>query len=162
MSESPDANRCSAFFIYTPATVCFYPMFSNNDADIVPGKTFASQDKLPKLPVPPLEETCRRYLRALEGLQDPEEHTKTKEVVREFLENEGPEIQQKLMDWARTRDRYTLIALDRIGSVLIPIIWLVDSYIEEFWYIFHIFECIWCSKTHCISGTNRIYRTVTQ
>ncbi|GAW03660.1 carnitine acetyl transferase [Lentinula edodes] len=84
----------------------------NNDADIVPGKTFASQDKLPKLPVPPLEETCRRYLRALEGLQDPEEHTKTKEVVREFLENEGPEIQQKLMDWARTR----------------------DSYIEEFWY----------------------------
>ncbi|KAJ3815914.1 acyltransferase ChoActase/COT/CPT [Lentinula aff. lateritia] len=87
-------------------------MFSNNDADIVPGKTFASQGKLPKLPVPPLEETCRRYLRALEGLQDPEEHTKTKEVVREFLENEGPEIQKKLLDWARTR----------------------DSYIEEFWY----------------------------
>lgn len=33
------------------------------------GKTWAYQDDLPKLPVPKLEDTCRRYLRALEGLQ---------------------------------------------------------------------------------------------
>ncbi|KAJ3734874.1 carnitine acetyl transferase [Lentinula guzmanii] len=87
-------------------------MLSTNDADIVPKSTFASQDKLPKLPVPPLEDTCRRYLGALEGLQDPEEHARTKEVVKEFLEKEGPGIQQKLIDWAKTQ----------------------DSYIEEFWY----------------------------
>jgi hypothetical protein len=34
-----------------------------------PGKTFAGQSQLPKLPIPPLEETMGRYLRALEGLQ---------------------------------------------------------------------------------------------
>ncbi|KAI6128741.1 hypothetical protein EV401DRAFT_837751 [Pisolithus croceorrhizus] len=29
------------------------------------GRTFANQDKLPKLPIPPLEDTCKRYLKAL-------------------------------------------------------------------------------------------------
>lgn len=33
------------------------------------GKTFAGQDELPKLPVPPLEETMKKYVKALEGLQ---------------------------------------------------------------------------------------------
>lgn len=33
------------------------------------GKTMAHQDKLPHLPIPPLEDTMKRYLRALEGLQ---------------------------------------------------------------------------------------------
>ena len=33
------------------------------------GKTWSKQDELPKLPIPKLEDTCRRYLRALEGLQ---------------------------------------------------------------------------------------------
>ncbi|KAF9076322.1 acyltransferase ChoActase/COT/CPT [Rhodocollybia butyracea] len=84
---------------------------SNAKANVVP-KTFAFQDKLPKLPVPRLEDTCARYLRSLEALQDPEEHAKTKEVVKEFLEKEGPEIQQKLIQWAETQ----------------------NSYIEEFWY----------------------------
>ncbi|KAG2021252.1 carnitine acetyl transferase [Coprinopsis cinerea AmutBmut pab1-1] len=76
------------------------------------GKTFAYQDRLPKLPIPPLEDTCKRYLRALVALQDPEEHEATKTAVKDFLENEGPVIQQKLIDWAKTK----------------------DSYIEEFWY----------------------------
>jgi hypothetical protein len=33
------------------------------------GKTFALQHKLPKLPLPKLEDSMKRYLRALEGLQ---------------------------------------------------------------------------------------------
>lgn len=74
--------------------------------------TFAHQDKLPKLPIPPLEDTCRRYLRALEGLQDEKEHAQTKEAVQDFLENEGPRIQVKLQEWASKK----------------------DSYIEDFWY----------------------------
>ncbi|KAK7458880.1 carnitine O-acetyltransferase yat1 [Stygiomarasmius scandens] len=76
------------------------------------GKTLAYQDKLPKLPIPPLEDTCRRYLRALQGLQDETEHERTKRAVEEFLTNEGPVIQEKLKAWAENR----------------------DSYIEEFWY----------------------------
>ncbi|KAG6834523.1 hypothetical protein H0H93_009151, partial [Arthromyces matolae] len=52
-----------------------------------------------------LEDTCRRYIRALEGLQDEQEHAKTKEAVRDFLENDGPKIQLKLKEWAAQKDR---------------------------------------------------------
>ncbi|KAI0071907.1 CoA-dependent acyltransferase [Panus rudis PR-1116 ss-1] len=75
-------------------------------------RTFASQDKLPKLPIPPLEESLNRYLRALEGLQDPKDHERTKRAVEEFLHNEGPVIQEKLRQWAQDK----------------------ASYIEDFWY----------------------------
>ncbi|KAF9460928.1 acyltransferase ChoActase/COT/CPT [Collybia nuda] len=84
-------------------------MFENNPPT---GRTLAYQDKLPKLPIPPLEDTCKRYLRALEALQDEKEHAATKEAVKDFLENDGPKIQEKLKEWAKSR----------------------DSYIEEFWY----------------------------
>ncbi|KAK1225439.1 carnitine O-acetyltransferase yat1 [Marasmius sp. AFHP31] len=76
------------------------------------GVTFASQEKLPKLPIPSLEDTCNRYLRALEALQDHDEHKKTKLAVKEFLEKDGPILQQKLNEYAKDR----------------------PSYIEEFWY----------------------------
>ena len=33
-------------------------------------RTFAGQSKLPKLPIPKLEDSCKRYLRALEALQN--------------------------------------------------------------------------------------------
>ncbi|KAL1742182.1 acyltransferase ChoActase/COT/CPT [Schizophyllum fasciatum] len=84
-------------------------------------RTFGAQAKLPKLPVPPLEETCERYLRALEPLQDAEEHEATKAAVAEFLKPRDPEtgtggegaaLQAKLLEWDKTH----------------------DSYIEDFWY----------------------------
>ena len=68
---------------------------------------------LPKLPLPKLEDTCKRYLRALEALQDEDEHERTKGVVKEFLESgEGAKWQKKLEEYNNG----------------------VDSYIEEFWY----------------------------
>lgn len=60
---------------------------------------------LPTLPIPPLEDTCRRYLRALEGLQEPEEHARTKKAVEEFLDGDGPWIQQRLKSWAANKAR---------------------------------------------------------
>ncbi|ORX36165.1 acyltransferase ChoActase/COT/CPT [Kockovaella imperatae] len=69
--------------------------------------------KLPKLPVPKLEDTCKRYLRALKGLQDEEEHHRTEVAVNEFLTHgEGEYWQKKLLEYNEG----------------------VDSYIEEFWY----------------------------
>ncbi|KDR82095.1 hypothetical protein GALMADRAFT_240586 [Galerina marginata CBS 339.88] len=75
-------------------------------------RTLAYQEKLPKLPIPPLEETCNRYLQALEALQDEKEHAATKEAVKEFLETDGPKMHQVLKEYAQDK----------------------DSYIEEFWY----------------------------
>jgi carnitine O-acetyltransferase len=77
-----------------------------------PLKPDASKTSLPKLPIPPLKDTCARYLRSLEGLQDEEEHEKTKSVVKEFLESgEGDKWQKRLVEYGEG----------------------VDSYIEEFW-----------------------------
>ncbi|KAI5119672.1 hypothetical protein M0805_009617 [Coniferiporia weirii] len=77
-------------------------------------RTFAHQSALPKLPIPPLKDTCTRYLRALQALQTPGEHEETRRAVQEFLgkEDEGPRIQRKLEEWAKGK----------------------DSYIEDFWY----------------------------
>jgi len=70
-----------------------------------PGRTFANQDNLPKLPIPPLEDTCERYLRALRALQDDREHATTTRAVQRFLAEEGPQLQQRLKEWAADRAR---------------------------------------------------------
>ena len=75
------------------------------------GKTFQFQSKLPKLPIPKLEDTCQRYLSSLKALQTPAEHERTTKVVNEFLKDQGPKMQQSLIDYASSR----------------------ASYIEEFW-----------------------------
>ncbi|EFP74595.1 hypothetical protein PGT21_028718 [Puccinia graminis f. sp. tritici] len=67
---------------------------------------------LPKLPIPPLEDTCARYIKVLEPLQTPKEHQETVSVVQRFLKNEGPLLHERLQEYASTR----------------------ASYIEEFWY----------------------------
>ncbi|KIL68457.1 hypothetical protein M378DRAFT_71453 [Amanita muscaria Koide BX008] len=74
--------------------------------------TFAFQGRLPKLPIPSLEDTCRRYLRALECLQDEQEHAQTRLAVHDFLQQDGPRIHDKLTEYASNK----------------------ASYIEEFWY----------------------------
>ncbi|KAF2772308.1 acyltransferase ChoActase/COT/CPT [Teratosphaeria nubilosa] len=77
-----------------------------------PGVTFAAQDKLPKLPIPDLEATCKRYLTALDPLQTAHEHADSERAVAEFLRAEGPELQAKLKEYATGK----------------------SSYIEQFWY----------------------------
>lgn len=76
------------------------------------GITFAAQDKLPKLPIPDLESSMKRYLEALAPLQSSAEHNETRAAVGEFLENDGKELQDKLKKYATDK----------------------TSYIEQFWY----------------------------
>jgi carnitine O-acetyltransferase len=79
--------------------------------DQIGGETFKFQDKLPKLPIPDLESTLQKYLAALKPLETPKEHEATKLAAKEFLEKEGPELQDKLQTYATDK----------------------SSYIEEFW-----------------------------
>lgn len=68
-----------------------------------PGRTFANQHTLPKLPVPSLEDTCKRHLIALRGLQDDKEHAATQHAVQAFFDREGPALQERLNEWAREK-----------------------------------------------------------
>ncbi len=76
------------------------------------GITFAAQDKLPKLPIPDLEPSTKKYLDALKPLQSSREHDETRAAVRDFLEHEGQDLQDKLKKYASGK----------------------TSYIEQFWY----------------------------
>ncbi|EGG07909.1 uncharacterized protein MELLADRAFT_105390 [Melampsora larici-populina 98AG31] len=71
-----------------------------------------STTSLPLLPIPPLKDTCSRYLAALQPLQSTEEHQITKSIVAKFLETDGPLLHEKLLNYSSNR----------------------SSYIEEFWY----------------------------
>ena len=70
------------------------------------GGTFAGQDYLPILPIPDLEQTTERYLKALKPLQSPREQTDTREAVHEFLKNEGPDLNEKLKQYAQGKTSY--------------------------------------------------------
>ena len=67
--------------------------------------TWAHQSQLPKLPIPSLEDTCRRYLTVLKGLQDDREHEKTKRAVEAFLHGDGLRAQELLIEYAKNKDR---------------------------------------------------------
>ena len=68
--------------------------------------TFAHQDKLPKLPIPDLKSTCEKYLNALKPLQSPREHQETVHAVHDFLEGEGPELNERLKRYATGKTSY--------------------------------------------------------
>lgn len=70
------------------------------------GKTFARQNELPRLPIPALEESCERYLTALQPLQAGKDHQRTKEVVNKFLQDEGPKLQAELQEYAKGKASY--------------------------------------------------------
>ena len=47
------------------------------------------QLSVPRLPIPTLEESCTRYLRAAQPLQSSADHAKTKQVVADFCKPGG-------------------------------------------------------------------------
>jgi len=82
------------------------PLASSKTTKVKPGVTFAAQDKLPKLPIPELEQSLKKYLIALEPLQTEREHTATENAVDDFLHNEGPELQERLKQYATGKSSY--------------------------------------------------------
>ena len=70
------------------------------------GVTYGHQDDLPKLPIPDLESTTRKYLTALRPLQNSHEHNDTEAAVEEFLQNDGPELQARLKKYATGKTSY--------------------------------------------------------
>ncbi|MDB9513161.1 choline/carnitine O-acyltransferase [Kamptonema animale CS-326] len=54
------------------------------------------QNSLPKLPLPKLEDTCKRYLELVTPLMSETELAQTKAVVREFQQGVGVELQKQL------------------------------------------------------------------
>ncbi|XP_075412422.1 carnitine O-palmitoyltransferase 2, mitochondrial [Tenrec ecaudatus] len=62
---------------------------------IVP--TMHYQDSLPRLPIPKLEDTLRRYLLAQKPLLDDEQFRKTEQICRHFERGSGKELHEQLV-----------------------------------------------------------------
>ncbi|KAI9138798.1 acyltransferase ChoActase/COT/CPT [Paraphysoderma sedebokerense] len=62
-------------------------------------RTFANQDKLPRLPIPSLEETAQKYLQTLRPVLSPAEYEKSAALVSEFIKPNGlgPVLQSRLI-----------------------------------------------------------------
>ncbi|WPB00862.1 uncharacterized protein RHO25_005482 [Cercospora beticola] len=88
------------------------PLAHDKNPESKPGITFAAQDSLPKLPIPDLEQTCRKYVASLDPLQTAREHHQTERAIQEFLRTDGPQLQDKLKEYAKDK----------------------SNYIEQFWY----------------------------
>ncbi|KAI1558184.1 carnitine acetyl transferase [Pyrenophora tritici-repentis] len=88
------------------------PLASHTNPNSRPGITFAHQDSLPKLPIPELDSSCKKYLAALKPLQSPKEHSDTIHSVEDFLKSDGVILQEKLKKYANGK----------------------ANYIEQFWY----------------------------
>ncbi|KAF1979225.1 carnitine acetyl transferas-like protein [Bimuria novae-zelandiae CBS 107.79] len=88
------------------------PLGHHKNPESRPGITFAHQDKLPKLPIPELESSCKKYLAALKPLQSPKEHNDTVHAIQDFIKSDGPALQDKLKKYANGK----------------------ANYIEQFWY----------------------------
>lgn len=113
----PRLPRLFSLSVIAPAMIESLTRFASSKPS---NRTLAYQGKLPKLPIPSLEETCKRYLRALQALQDEKEHAITREAVNEFLETDGPKLHEMLKEYAQDRSRYVLHLFLAISLKLMP------------------------------------------
>lgn len=74
------------------------------------GRYLAHQEGLPKLPVPPLQQTCERYLAVLEPIISEEEMVHTRELMAEFLRpgGVGERLQKSLERRARKTENWVI------------------------------------------------------
>ncbi|XP_015259705.1 PREDICTED: carnitine O-palmitoyltransferase 1, liver isoform isoform X2 [Cyprinodon variegatus] len=62
---------------------------------------YSFQNSLPRLPVPSVKDTCRRYLESVRPLMDDEQFERMKALSKDFEKNLGPRVQWylKLKSW---------------------------------------------------------------
>ncbi|XP_032237594.2 carnitine O-palmitoyltransferase 2, mitochondrial [Nematostella vectensis] len=96
---------------------------TSDDRYIIPKTvvpTFHYQKSLPRLPIPKLEDTCRRYLDSQKPLLTPEQYQYTKNITEKFQKQEGPALHADL------------IKKDKMNKH--------TSYIAELWYDMYLKE----------------------
>lgn len=91
-----------------------------------PIPTLYFQRSLPKLPIPSLDESLGKYLRALEPLVDAGTFAAARADVAAFATGPGPRVQRVLVDWDREHQD--------------------TSYINDMWYV------VGCRAPHCVTN----------
>lgn len=124
-----DADPSSPKGTQQPYSASQQEPLASHGAKHQPGITFAAQEKLPRLPIPELESTLKKYQDVLHPLQSKREQEDTAAAAQEFLKGEGLELQARLKKYATGK----------------------TSYIEQFCMFAHV------SRPHaCVSGISRL------
>ncbi len=55
---------------------------------------------LPKLPVPDLEQTCKKYLRVIKPIVSFGQYNETEEKLNKFMNGKGIELQERLLNFS--------------------------------------------------------------
>ena len=82
---------------------CGFPCVCCSPAPLVPEK------ELPALPLPSLEQTCRRFIEVAAGVLTLEELESTKEEVAKFQSGDGARLDAILQQWKPTEDNRSYI-----------------------------------------------------
>lgn len=86
----------------------------------VSGRYLTHQKGLPTLPVPPLQQTCERYITALEPILEAEELQHTKELVEDFSKvgGVGRSLQSSLEQRAHKSENWVNDLIDVDSTVV--------------------------------------------
>ena len=73
-----------------------------------PYSMLAKQKSLPRLPVPPLQQTMDKYLNAIRPLVNDDEFEQTRKLVQEFRKpgGLGEQLQEKLIKKSKSEDNW--------------------------------------------------------
>eukprot|EP00760_Papus_ankaliazontas_P034484 PhM_4_TR7219/c0_g1_i1/m.89865/K08766/CPT2; carnitine O-palmitoyltransferase 2 len=82
-------ERLHAKSVYNPKTFAFPPA--------VPGTSDMFQKSLMRLPIPKLEDTCRRYLETVRPLVPPTSFERTEKITKEFQSGTGAKLHETLV-----------------------------------------------------------------
>lgn len=88
-------SKCKPCMYITNSVVLFCSHSDDNDHYLIPKSkvyTYHYQDSLPRLPIPKLEDTCRRYLDSQKPLLTPDDYEITKKYTEKFKSQEGPGV----------------------------------------------------------------------
>lgn len=89
-------------------------------ASRVSGRYLTHQKGLPTLPVPPLQQTCERYVAALEPILEAEELQHTKELLEDFKKvgGVGRSLQSALEERAHKSENWVNFSIGDDATVV--------------------------------------------
>jgi hypothetical protein len=83
-------------------------LYSSTEQPVKPVKTFALQDELPRLPIPPLEQTLERFRHSIKPFlpANSEQWQQAMAVIDDFGRSQGPVLHKRLLDYAKGQPVY--------------------------------------------------------
>ncbi|XP_078494503.1 peroxisomal carnitine O-octanoyltransferase-like [Ciona intestinalis] len=81
-------------------------VFLVEDPSKAENKTFYNDENLPSLPVPTVQQTIKKYLDSCKAVLTEEEFGKTAAICDKFFKEDGPKLQEKLLERSKVRKNW--------------------------------------------------------